>query len=305
MIARSPRRALVVLCSGALVALAGCSSSRVPLPAVSATPASPVPAVGARTITGPVDPEDTGVSEDLVLVPSEGLRITEDGTVVDGLDIDGCVDVLANDVTIRNTRIRCGDDRVKLVVRIGGDNTGLLIEDSEIDGRGELEVGVGWGHYTLRRVDIHDVVDGAHFGDDSVIEECWIHDMARIRPLHPDALQTTSASHAVVRGNVLDPARTSNGDHNNAGLMMGSELGDRLVDDVLVEHNLFDGGNYSLNIRGDVNARNVTIRDNVFGGGARYGAVLAPSSVPLGEGNVMAGSGRSVEADPASGQPSS
>ena len=295
-------RALAVLGAGAGVVLAGCSS-RVPLP--DAAPAAPAPVVSAPSITGPVDPDDTGVPDDIALVPSKGLRITEDGAVLDGLDVDGCVTVLANDVTIRNTRIRCDDAKVKLVVKVGGGKTGLVIEDSEIDGRRKLTVGVGWGRYTLRRVEIHGVVDGAQFGDDTTIEQCWIHDMARIDDLHPDALQTTSGSRVVVRGNVLDPSRTSGQGYNNAGLMMGSELGDQLVDDVLVEHNLFDGGNYSLNIRGDINAEDVTIRNNVFGKGSRYGAVLAPSSVPLGEGNVWADSGRPVEADPARGQPSS
>lgn len=290
-----------MLCAGAVAVLAGCSSSRVPLP--EATTAAPVPVVTAASITGPVDPEDTGVPDGIELVPSKGLRITDDRAVIDGLDIDGCVTVLADDVTIRNTRIRCDDAKRKLVVKVGGGKTGLVIENSEIDGRGKLNVGVGWGRYTLRKVEIHDVVDGAQFGDDTTIEQCWIHDMRRIDDLHPDALQTTSGSRIVIRGNVLDPSRSTGEGYNNAGLMMGSELGDRFVDDVLIEHNRFDGGNYSLNIRGDINATDVIIRDNVFGEGSRYGAVLAPSSVPLGEGNVLTG-GRPVKADPAKGQPS-
>lgn len=291
---RSLRRSSSALCLAGVVALVGCSA-RVPLPAATAGATNAAPSPSASQ--GPVDPEDTGVPDGVALEPSEGLRITEDGAVVDGLDVDGCVTVLAEDVTIRNTRIRCADKKQQLVVRMGDGARNLVVESSEIDGRGKLQVGVGWSGYTLRKVDVHGVADGARFGHGVTVEDSWIHDMARIGTLHSDALQTTSASDVVIRGNVLDPTRTEDDDLNNAGLMLGSETGSKQVRDVLVEHNLFDGGNYSLNVRGDIDAEGVVIRDNVFGDASRYGAVLTPRSVPLGDGNVMAGSGEPVEAD--------
>lgn len=286
---RSSRRSIAVACAAAVLALVGCSA-RVPLPSTTEGTTNAAPS------RGPVDPDDTGVPDGVVLEPSGSLRITEEGAVVDGLDVDGCVSVLADDVTIRNTRIRCADQEQQIVVEVGDGVRGLVVESSEIDGRGKMSVGVGWTRYTLRRVDLHGVVDGARFGHDVTVEDSWVHDMARVGTLHPDALQTTSASRVVIRGNVLDPSR--DGDLNNAGLMLGSETGTKEVRDVLVEHNLFDGGNYSLNVRGDIDAEGVVIRDNVFGDGSRYGAVLAPRSVPLGGGNVMAGSGEPVVADP-------
>ena len=272
----------------------GCSA-RVPIP--QERPGAVAPSPSPTASRGPVDPAATGVPDGVVLEDSGPLRITEDGAVVDGLDVDGCVTVLADDVTIRNTRIRCDDAGKKLVVTVGDRAENLVIENSEIDGRGKLQVGVGWTRYTLREVDVHGVADGARFGHGVTIEDSWVHDMARIGTLHSDALQTTSASDVVIRGNVLDPTRTEDDDLNNAGLMLGSETGSKQVRDVLVEHNLLDGGNYALNVRGDIDAEDVVIRDNVFGEGSRYGAVLAPRSVPLGDGNVMAASGEPVEAD--------
>lgn len=287
---RSLRRSITVLCIAGVVTVSGCSA-RVPLPSTTEG------ATNAAPSRGPVDPDDTGVPDGLVLEPSKSLRITEEGAVVDGLDVDGCVTVLADDVTIRNTRIRCADEEQQIVVKVGDGVHGLVVESSEIDGRGRLSIGVGWTRYTLRKVDLHGVVDGARFGHDVTVEDSWIHDMARIGTLHPDALQTTSASHVVIRGNVLDPSRAKDDDHSNAGLMLGSETGTRKVRDVLVEDNFFDGGNYGLNVRGDIDAEGVVIRDNAFGDGSRYGAVLAPRSVPLGRGNVMVGSGEPVVAD--------
>lgn len=280
--------ARVVVAAALGAGLMSCSA-RVELPSGGST-GSPVP---SATTTGP----STGVPPGQVLTPSAGLTVREEGAVLDGLDVDGCVRVLADDVTIRNTRIRCAEASRDLVVEVGDDADGLVVEDSEISGEGVVEVGVGWTRYTLRRVDVHSVNDGARFGHRVTIEDSWIHDMTRIGDLHPDALQTTSASDVVIRGNVLDPTNSATGDLGNAGLMLGSETGTKAVRDVLVEDNRFDGGNYSLNVRGDIEADGVVIRRNTFGTAARYGAVLAPDAVPLGPGNTT--DGEPVEPDEA------
>ena len=277
-----------------LLGAVGCGSAAVSLPP-AASPATATP----LGVTGPVDTALTGVPPGVVLKASRGLRITEPGTVVDGLDVRGCVDVMASDVTIRNTRVRCTDPDRVMVVRVGDGTSGLVVEASELDGGGEVDIGIGWGDYTLRRTEVHGVVDGARFGHRVVVEESWIHDMVRIGTLHPDAMQTTSAAQVVIRGNVLDPTREGDDgddDLNNAAIMLGSETGTQQVRDVLIEHNRLDGGNYTVNVRGDITASDVVIRDNVFGDGARYGPVIAPASVALGGGNVMV-SGEPVEVD--------
>ncbi len=285
---RWPAAGAAVVAAGAL-AMTGCSV-RTEVPATRAVQAPG----GVELVARPPGPDTTGVPAGVVLEPSEGLTITEDDAVVEGLDIDGCVQVMADDVVIRDTRIRCDDDRA-LVLEVGEDADGLVVEDTEISGEGVVEVGVGWSRYTLRRVDVHSVADGARFGHQVTIEDSWIHDMSRIGDLHGDALQTTSASRVVIRGNVLDPTDTATGDLNNAGLMLGSETGTKEVRDVLVEGNAFDGGNYSLNIRGDITAEGVVIQDNTFGTASRYGPVLGPESVPLGAGNTV--DGDPVDAD--------
>ena len=37
----------------------------------------------------------------------------------------------------------------------------LVVEDSEIDGLGTADIGIGWSNYTLRRVEIRGTCDGA------------------------------------------------------------------------------------------------------------------------------------------------
>ncbi len=261
----------------------------IPPPTPSTDP-TPAPATVPEGMPGP---ETTGVPAGTALTPSGSLSIWRDGTVVDGLDIAGCVSVNADDVIIRNTRVRCAAPSGGVAVRRATGADRLTLERVEVDGMGTAEVCVGWSDYTLRGVDLHGCADGARFGHRMSVEDSWIHDLAQIGTLHADALQTTSASDVVIRHNTLD-VRRSDGTYDNAGVMLGSETGGQQVRDVLVEGNHLDGGNYAFNVRGDINATRVTVQDNTFGDATRYGPVLAPARVPLGAGNVYAATGAPV-----------
>ena len=219
-------------------------------------------------------PHDTGVPLGTDLQPSGSVTVTEDGRVVEGLDVDGCVSVKADDVVIRNVRIRCGGKQRAIVVE--GEDRGLVVEDSEIDGLGSTEVAVGWSGYTLRRVNAHSLLDGPRLGTGVTVEDSWVHDMVRHEDFHGDALQSNGGEGIVVRGNTLVPTDTSTGDLLNAAVQLGAENDSGRLTDVLVEGNYLDGGNYAVNVRDDDGLSGVVLRGNVFGDGSRYGPVIAP-----------------------------
>ncbi|MCI2239872.1 right-handed parallel beta-helix repeat-containing protein [Paenibacillus sp. TRM 82003] len=221
--------------------------------------------------------------------------ITRDGTVLDGVRIVGCVVVDADDVVIRNSEVVCRKKGRQVAVKVAEGKRNLLIEDSEIDATG-ADVGVGWGHYTLRRVNLHGSADGARFGHDVVIEDSWIHGMTRVEGLHSDAVQTTSGSNVVVRGNVLDP---SNGkDPLNAAVMIGTELGTRKLSNVLIEGNRLGGGSYTINVRGDASITGLVVRGNTFEDNSRYGAMIMPNGKDITvSGNVLGWTGQEVTGD--------
>src|SRR5688500_4524435 len=77
-------------------------------------------------------PTNTGVTPGTVLTPSASLTVRQNGQVVQNLDIKGTITVLANDVIIRRVRITTGD--YYPIRYFDNDNTGLLVEDSEIIG---------------------------------------------------------------------------------------------------------------------------------------------------------------------------
>lgn len=237
--------------------------------------------------------DNTGVPEGIELKESDGLTIREDGTVVDGLDIDGCVVVEADDVVIQNSRIRCSDPDSEPAVRVL-DGTNLQIIDTEIDGLGEARMGVGYSNYSLLRVEIHSVSDGARLGSNVTVEASWIHDLARQGDLHPDALQSTSGTGIVVRGNTLDCR--GDDDLGNAAIMLGTELGDRLLKDAVFADNYLNGGNYTVNIRADGNLEDVTFSGNVYGADSRYGPVRSPDDVHFDD-DTMEETGEPVEVD--------
>ncbi|WP_380157724.1 hypothetical protein [Kineococcus sp. R86509] len=224
------------------------------------------------------------------------LTITADGTVIDGVLINGCLVVKASNVTIRNSKIVCNRKGRQLAINVADGAKNLVIEDSEIDATG-TDVGIGWGNYTLRRVNLHGSADGARWGTNVTIEDSWIHDMSREDSLHSDAMQTTSGANVVIRHNTLDPS--NNGDPLNSAIMIGTETGQQSLKNVLIEKNFLGGGSYTVNIRSDANISGLVVKGNTFDDNSRYGAIVAPTNKDIVfTGNVLGWTGAAVTIDP-------
>ncbi|WP_051797903.1 hypothetical protein [Catenuloplanes japonicus] len=216
----------------------------------------------------------TGVPDGVTLTAYTGsLRITQAGTVIDGKQIDGCLDVRARDVVIRNSRITCGD----IMIKIEQKTANLTIEDSELDGKSTGFV-AGYWNFTLRRVDVHNLQEGPRVGSNVIIEDSWFHAMrsANSDEAHQDLMQTNGGSNSTVRNNVFDATSSEAGVSFNAAFQVGAEF--EPLENVLVEDNWFNGGGYTINIRNDPDISNVLFRNNVFGPRHGYGAVSRADS---------------------------
>ncbi|WP_418605339.1 hypothetical protein [Georgenia sp. SUBG003] len=257
-------------------------------PSASAT-ASPTPPPPRETDFP--DETNTGVPAGTQLRPSDKLEITEDGTVIDGLEISGNVVVEADDVVIRNSRIILTTG--KIAVRVNGDN--FLMEDSEIDGQGRANPAIAYNGYTLRRVQIYNVAEGPRItGDDVTIEDSYIHGMVQDGDNHTDVVQVMSGSNIVIRGNNLQAYNPESGIYGNAAFMFGEDSGP--VSDCLVEGNLMNGGNYTVNGGGSgTDGAACEFRDNAFQDDTRHGtsANLGPNVV-WDESNVRLGTSTPV-----------
>ena len=212
--------------------------------------------------------DTTGVPAGTSLRRTGSLTLSTDGQVLSGLDIRGCVTVTARDVTIRKSRITCAS---RFSIRtIGAEN--LLVEDVEIDGSGVNTAAVCCSDYTLRRVEIRNIIDGPRLGDRTTVEASWIHHLVRVDGSHNDTLQTTGGSDITIRGNRLEAYNPTTDDPFNACLMIGSTTSP-VVADLTYEQNYCNGGNYSIGIRPDLAADNVRLRANAYGRDHRYGVV--------------------------------
>lgn len=126
----------------------------------------------------------TGVTLTTYTGPS---TITVDGTVIDGADINGGLQINANNVKITRSRIRTQGssptDGGVMAVQFGTNATpntytGLTIEDCEItrSGPNSLDYGLQLycGGVTIRRSKIRNLTSGIHFSPYG--KSCWVED---------------------------------------------------------------------------------------------------------------------------------
>lgn len=243
--------------------------------AASLVLASAASANDVVTPTG-IAPEVTSASQmagplpGTVLTPTKGLTVTKDGTTLEGLLIEGCVRVRANAVTIRNSVIRCSSPGAWAVRTYPG-FAGLLVEHAEIDGGGVTSTAVCCANYRLSHVEIHNTIDGARLGSNTVVEDSYIHSLSRQPGSHNDTLQTTGGRNITVRRNHLQPFDVRTGDRFNAGIMIGSTTSPS-VEGMTIVDNYIDGGGYSINFRKDAVLEDVLVANNRFGGNCRSAA---------------------------------
>ncbi len=202
----------------------------------------------------------TGVPAGTVLEPSDGITVTEDGTVIDRLDVSGRIAIRANNVTIKRSRISGG---VPYQVRVYDGFTGTVVEDSELIGTSNgCSAGISMSDYTARRVDVHGCKDGLKVGSNVTIVDSWIHDQRKFEGTHNDGIQCVGGRNIVIRGNRIEgPFRQS-----TSATLFQTNIGP--VDNVLVENNYLSGGGFTVYLtdKGNGNGAptNAVVKNNTF-----------------------------------------
>ena len=268
--------------SVAAVEVAG-SSEPGPEPSPTPTP-TPTPTSG-----GMPDASNTGVPAGTSLrVHAGDMYITTPGTVIDGLDIHGTVSVRADDVVIKNSRIRGHEATYNTpLVSMNKGNTNLLIQDTEIapDTASPYLYGImGW-EFTLQRVNIHNVVDSAHiYGPNVTINSSWLHDNVHFEndpnfggtPTHDDGIQIQEGNNIRITGSRIEGAY-------NAAIQITQDRG--VTGDVQITGNWLDGGGCTVNIaeKGRGPIQDLISANNTFGRDTRHYdcAMIAPQSTPI------------------------
>ena len=222
------------------------------------------------------DAGNTGVPAGTSLTVHQGdLVITKAGTVIDGWDIRGYVEIKAVGVVIRNSILRGGTpgSYSRGLVTVGSAAYSVTIEDSELvpSVSSPLNDGLRGMNITARRVNVHGVVDAVHiYGDNVSITDSWLHDNAWFavdpnqggKPSHDDSVQIQIGKNITLVHNTITGA-------SNAAIMLTQDRG--LVSGLTVSDNFLDHGACTVNIKNMPTAPvDVVLHDNTFGRNAQY-----------------------------------
>ncbi len=189
-------------------------------------------------------PDNTGVPVGTVLRQQYGnLRISKPGTVIDRIDLAGCIVVAAADVTIKRSRIRgsCAEGTIGPAYQTTMSK--VLIEDVEVDGLNQSTSYslIAGESFTCRRCDLHGGGTGIRAGDDTVVEDSWLHGNHVGGDSHNTALSIHGGTNITIRHNLL---QCDGGYNCSSALSLYPR--DGRIDHVLVENNLFSGGGYCV-----------------------------------------------------------
>ncbi len=199
----------------------------------------------------------TGVAPGSTLIPYHGsLTITHDNMTLYNMDVTGTVNVRANNVTIENSKIH---DSTPGIGVYSGDAT---IRNSEFYNIDETAVGyTNWKGYNLN---IHDMLgDGVKLGDNTDLEDSYIHNFTPGTGSHSDGGQMQNgSSNIIVRHNNI------NGLGGNSALFFAPDLGPDGTGPITIDKNLLDGGGFTLAIvdgnNGQYHQAGYTVTNNHF-----------------------------------------
>lgn len=201
------------------------------------------------------DASNTGVPAGTTLTPSASI-VAHTGDVISGKDVTGSIEVVGNNVTIKNTRVTNQGDTSN-AIRVDSGVTGTLIEDSTLRGQASsnaIQYGVANSGNGTRglRLQMYNC------------SECW------------SGIGLLQDSYAISDGVIT-------GAHYEAVYLPGGT-----TDPADLEHNtLLNPHNQTAGIFGDDHAwgpmHNVTINDNLVAAGGDNGAIVTGCN---GDGNT-------------------
>jgi hypothetical protein len=230
---------------------------------------------GGTASTGRPNATNTGVPAGRTLRAHNGdLVVTTPGQVVDGVDVRGTIIVKADNVVIKNTRVRGRAATFTTpLIHMKSGNRNLTVVDSELvpDTRSPYLYGIiGW-NFTLTRVEIQRVVDGVHIiGPNVTVRSSWIHNLNHFESdpnrgggaSHDDGVQIQVGSNLRILDNTIEGAW-------NAAIQVTQDRG--RTGDLHITGNYLDGGMCTVNLAEKAYGplQGVVITSNVFGRSTR------------------------------------
>jgi hypothetical protein len=269
---------------------------------------TPFPSTSGATTTSAARPSTTTAGVRGSLKPSGSVTVTRAGAVIENLDVQGSITVRANDVTIRNVRVRAGGHfGINVVQGVHG----TLIDHVDIEMSGDATAAIGGlgdhdgshstkpgDNVTVRYSHLHGNGDGIKAVNFGLYEHNYIH---MRRPAgsvrHIDGIQSSGRSSWTARYNWVDQAYSAG---FNSAIFVQAYSGSRDVPskNITITNNWVNGALYTIQTEDGKNGNsgllsNIQIDDNVFYRDYKYGA-YRPRGDIRGNGGHWADSGLRV-----------
>jgi hypothetical protein len=220
------------------------------------------------------------------------LTVSQDGEVVENLEIRGELRITANNVVVRNVWVYTTSFWTIYVQ--SGSATFQDVEIGHPDFVGER--GIGGDNISASNLDIHSVEDGIKIGSNVVYNGVRVHDLrSRSSSPHADAVQADGgSSNVVIKNSSLDSSGPLG--NGNAAVIIKSDLGS--LSNITFTNNYLNGGNYTVYVRdgGYGMPSNITFTNNRIGPNRAYG-ILSIDGPIVWENNVLASTGELIDID--------
>jgi hypothetical protein len=192
-----------------------------------------------------------------------------DGTIIEGVYIDGPIVINADNVIIRDFYQDSQFSLYGILANSGAKN--LTIEDGVVSNANSSIIYAN--NVVIRRVEMFGSWnDALKIRYDSLVEENWIHHELGILPgSHADGEQIREGSNVIFRCNNFDMPVGVQGTNSNACLMIRAGIG--TVDNITIDSNWCNGGNYAVYSRSGYWGcpTNMQLTNTKFGRNYTYG----------------------------------
>jgi hypothetical protein len=241
--------------------------------------------LNARSHLGYPDSSNTGVPAGTTLTQVGSMNVTVAGTVVNAIQMTGCVTVEAVNVTIKNSKIGCV--RVENPADAEGAQP-VTIQDTEIVCPiGNWNTGIRFNNFNAIRVNIHGCENGVDVTSNGTIRDSYIHDLACGGDYHTDGIQSNNGSNTVIQHNTIISCDTSAININNTP-------GGPVSNNVLITENKLAMSNGSYTIYCPITPpANFRVTNNAFVASHNFG-----DSTDCAGGETWSGNVRYATGDP-------
>jgi hypothetical protein len=273
------------------------TTSPVPTPSTASptpSPSSTQAVTGAGCLAQPSscgypDATNTGVPAGTTLTPKSGdMQITQAGTVIDGIDLTGCITIWAPNVTIKRSKIRCDGPYGIFSYARNYSGGGLQITDVEVDCMGTPTTGIASYGFTATRVNVHGCVNGFAIDSGDVVQDSYVHDLytANASTDHSDGLQIPGGSTTVRHNTII------NSSPGGTSAIIMAQTG---VSNLTIDNNLLSGGGFTLYCprQSGTNVQVTNNRFGTFGYGASIGCSVG-ADLAVWANNVYDSNGKPV-----------